>query len=149
MHAIVEMAKQSAADPMIQAIAAKLAAQPDPVKAIFDFAYNNAAYKKDLPDIQGLRYARNSVKNQKANCTGYSILISSLLQNLKVPHRFKVVAYNRGSQKEHIYVVTDSGVILDPVIGQRQDDTDNLTNRPPGSFNKEVPYLWAYYYNIK
>lgn len=147
MHYIQRMARESASDPAIKKIASELAQQPNPVEAVFRYVYNNVAYLKDEADKQQLRWARRSLNENKGNCTAYSILISALLQNMNIPHRFKVVAYERGSQKEHIYVQTNDGIVLDPVIGQQQDNTDTLYNRDGGHFNTEIKYLTAYYYN--
>jgi hypothetical protein len=68
-----------------------------------------------------------------------------MLINLDIPFKYKVISILDTSDPNfewhHIYTVTLSGVVLDPVLGHIQDGTDTRENRPKkGFFNKEGYY---------
>jgi hypothetical protein len=103
--------------------------------AIFEYAYNLADYSPTPTDRQQLRTVNNIIKTKKANCTGYSTIICSVLKNLKIPHNLKFTNYGKGF--EHVYVECNN-VALDCVNGQTE------TKKPlKGKFNSEIPYLSA------
>lgn len=131
-----KIAQDNANGPTIQQIAEELSREKDPVQAVFRYAYDNVAYRLDPPSTQRLRTAMRSLKEQYGNCVDYTILISALLQNMGIRHKMRMASYVGSDTWEHIYVVVD-GRVLDPVLGQRQDNTDTLHNRNGGYFNKE------------
>lgn len=142
MFYLRKIARLSASHPLIIKQAQKLSKAKDQLKAVFDFAYNNVLYKPDPLDVQELRFAHRSLREKRGNCTDYAILISALLQNLGIRHKFRVVAFEKDNGFEHIYIIANDGVPLDPVIGHKQDGTDSFSNRPlKGSFHKEIGYL--------
>jgi predicted Zn-ribbon and HTH transcriptional regulator len=145
--------------------------QPDRIKAVFDFAYDKIVYRPDgaeckackweglisellnknscpncrsekINSKQQLRTIENILRENEGNCTHYATIIGSLLILLDVPFFYRVVNLNRGSGLyEHIYIVTKSGIKLDPVIGQKQNGKETKESRPEnGKYNKEVKY---------
>lgn len=139
MKWLKKIAFQSSHHPQIIQIAERLSKQKDPVKAVFDYAYDNVLYQADPDNIQRLRYAHRTLSDKAGNCTDYSILISALLQAMNIPHKFRIAMFEPGIGFEHIYVITNDGKVLDPVIGQAQDGTDTWVNRPgKGSFDTEL-----------
>lgn len=102
-----------------------------------------ACQSSNLKLKQQLRTIDNILRDHKGNCTHYAILIGGMLINMKIGFKDRVVGYDKPNKYDHIYVVTDSGIILDPVQGQKQDGTDTKFNRPvKGKFNKEVKYRY-------
>ncbi len=147
---IKKIALLSSEDSRIKEIAASLCKQPySAEKAIFDYARSRVVFRDDPKGIQQIRTAVNSLREGVGNCVDYCVLISSLLINCGIPHKVRFVWYkspvwyeNFGRRKnwKHIYIVTENGIILDPVLNQRQDGTDTFTNREQGMFNKEKRY---------
>lgn len=91
---------------------------------IFNFLYNHVQYKKDNPLREQLRTPIRTWKDRRngVDCDCYSIFISSVLTNLKIPHSFRMAAY--GGDWQHVYVVAGD-FIIDPVVSR---------------FNYETPY---------
>lgn len=91
---------------------------------IFNFIYNHIQYKKDNPMREQLRTPIRTWKDRRSgvDCDCYSIFISSILTNLKIPHAFRMAAY--GGDWQHVYVVAGD-YIIDPVVSR---------------FNYETPY---------
>lgn len=113
--------------------------QNEKEKFIFDSVYDLAVFRTTPSDRQQLRSAANIIRNKKANCTGYTTLIGSILENLKIPYTLRLVDTD-GRGFNHIYVKTNNNV-LDCIISQKQDDTEVFGNRIEGLFNYEVNYL--------
>lgn len=145
---IKNFSKITAKHPKIVELASQLEDHPEREKAIFDYLYDNIVYRADDEGFQQIRFGDRALRDGVGNCVDYTVLLSAVLRNWKVPHKLRVVSYGRPSAKEHIYVVTDKGVVMDAVIGQRQDDSDTKYNRPPASFNEELPYTSKYDYYI-
>lgn len=138
-----EIAEQASTDPQIVQLARQLSNNSRPEKAVFDYVYKNVAYKLDPVDVQRLRTPMRTLREQKGNCVDYAILISSLLQAMGIPHKMRMVSMSGWDNFDHIYIVTagQNELVLDPVIGQQQNDKDTLSNRSPGQFNKEVNFI--------
>ena len=96
MRHIERIAAEGAKHPKIKAISRRIASEPDPVRAAFDFAYNAAVYVPDPIDFQDIRYPQRTIRDGIGNCVDYSVLISSILRNVGIPHRFRVAAYHHG-----------------------------------------------------
>jgi len=131
-------------DPFILLISDKVQSIQDPReqdrfvhKSIYDMALFEASPK----DRQRLCEIPNMVRNRRANCVGYSTMISSVFLNLKRPHDFDLVnTKNEGFN--HVYVTTPYSVI-DCCLGQKQDGSDTFFNRlPNGMFDEEVEYYY-------
>ena len=96
---------------------------------IWFFVYGNVAYKKDADGLEQIRSPRRTWRDRKTgvDCDCYSTFISSILTNLKIPHKLRITKY-RQDHFQHIYpIVPDDGrmIILDCVTDQ---------------FDYEVPY---------
>lgn len=107
-------------------------------KFIFDLVYNIAVFKPSPQDRQQLRTVENILRTQTANCTGYTTFIASILENLKIPYKLRLVDTD-GNGFSHIYIVTNNSV-MDCILGQKQDGTQTFENRPNGMFNFESDY---------
>ena len=129
-------------DPQIYRLAQKFLQEKDPVKSAFDYAYKNIAYVPDPTDTQQLRTVGNMLRLQMGNCVDYVIFLSSVLRAMSVDHYFRRIGYDFPKRFAHIYVVTKDGIVLDPVITQKQDGSDTLHNRPEPMYNTEVSYAY-------
>jgi hypothetical protein len=137
---MMKVVKKATKDPYLKYIAEKLTTDPQKLKKIFRFAFHSAKYQPDDPDLQTIRTPKRTLRDGQANCVDYSVLTSSLLSILKIPHSFRVVSFDGTDNFSHIYTVTDNGYILDCVIGQDQLGNEHLKTKRRGHFNKEVPY---------
>ncbi len=76
-------------------------------RKIWDFAYNHHKYKLDNAGVEELRTPRRSWEDRRTgiDCDDFSILVSSILTNLNIPHKLRMAKYNGKSYFQHIYVV--------------------------------------------
>ena len=142
-----KLAKKGANEPIIQELAYKCSLSIDPIECVFKTAYNAAvavSYKNQV-----LRSSTRTLADQKATCANYSTLVSSLLLALEQPvkHYFRLVDTGQPDINgdtggfSHVYVVTETGKVLDPTLGQPTGNTATFFNRPRnGHYNKEVIY---------
>ncbi|MEM1134231.1 MAG: transglutaminase-like domain-containing protein [Bacteroidota bacterium] len=105
------------------------------LKNIWEFSYHYIQYAPDKEGIEQIRRPLRTWKDRKSgvDCDCYTILISSILTNLQIPHSYRMTKYDADWQ--HVYVVV-------PKAG------GNLTNRNEyfvidpvvDAFNDEVPF---------
>ena len=99
---------------------------------IWNFLKNKIKYVADQ-EYQIVRLPSALLKTKEGDCKSYSVFTSAILQCLGIPHHYMMTSYNKANPTpSHIYVMTDSGIIIDAVWH---------------SFNSEKPY--AYVYKIK
>ena len=96
---------------------------------IWEFLYNHIQYKLDEQGLEQLRRPARSWADRESgiDCDCFSIFCSSILTNLKIPHKFRITKYD-GPNFQHVYVVVPDGkgeIIIDPVLSK---------------FNYEKPY---------
>lgn len=128
--------------PDVVRIANMVRASSDPLKTLFDQAYDTIVYYPDKIGKQYLRTFWNIFRTHQGNCVTYTELISAVLINLGLDHYYEVISYDLPNVYNHIYVKVNN-TILDPVIGQKQDGTDTRFNRPAqGQFNTETNYKY-------
>ncbi len=81
---------------------------------IWNYLRTNTRYKLDENGLEELRTpSRSLVDGEKGldderfgiDCDDYTILISALLINLKIPHEYRVAAYKTKGKFQHIYPV--------------------------------------------
>jgi hypothetical protein len=96
---------------------------------VWHFVYENVAYKKDDDGLEQIRSPRRTWRDRKTgvDCDCYSTFISSILTNLRIPHKLRITKYKR-DHFQHIYPIVPDGarnIIIDCVTDQ---------------FDYEVPY---------
>ncbi len=76
-------------------------------KNIWEWMRGNTTYHLDTEGIEELRTPLRSLKDKDSgiDCDDYTILISSLLLNLNIPHEFRIAAYKEQGKFQHIYPV--------------------------------------------
>jgi LPXTG-motif cell wall-anchored protein len=135
---IKQLSKDGMKNKTLQKVASILEKSSDPIKGVFDFAYNTAVYFPDPDGRQIIQPVEVTLRDGIANCVDYSVLQSSLLRIMGISHMYRRVSFDRSKDYDHIYIVADKK-ILDPVIGQKQDGTQKRIGRTP-FYNKEVSY---------
>ena len=87
-------------------------------KKIFDYLKNNINYKADGANQQ-VRLPSGLMRTKQGDCKSYSVFTSAVLSNLGIPHKLVYASYDpKDPTPSHIYVMTDSGYIVDAVYGK-------------------------------
>jgi hypothetical protein len=97
--------------------------------AIYSYVSSHVRYVED-GEYQDIRLPRRLFASGQGDCKSIALFIAGCLKNLKIPFHFLYASYNRNVRiPGHVYIVTDSGIIIDPVAGK---------------FNYEAPavYKW-------
>jgi hypothetical protein len=96
---------------------------------IWHFVYGHIAYKKDQEGYEQIRSPARAWHDRKkgVDCDCYSVFISSILTNCKIPHILRITKYHR-DYFQHIYPVV--------VLNEKEIPIDCVTD----GFNYEVPY---------
>ena len=117
----------------------------DDLEKIFNDIFYSTYFVKDPPGVQQIRTGERLLKEGKGNCVDYSVIISTFLLNLGIPHKLRMISTDKNNPNaySHIYVVTDSGIILDVVLGQDQNGNEykkSKTERTP-YFNTQAKFV--------
>jgi hypothetical protein len=87
-------------------------------KKIFDYLKNNINYKADGAN-QAVRLPSGLMRTLQGDCKSYSVFTSAILSNLGIPHKLVYASYDpKDPTPTHIYVMTNSGCIIDAVYGK-------------------------------
>lgn len=84
-------------------------------RAVFDFIIENVNYNEDPDGVQWIRTPARLLHDGEGDCKSMAILSASLLNNLRIPCFFRFVSFSKNNQITHVYTVTESGIIIDPV----------------------------------
>lgn len=87
-------------------------------KKIFDFLKSRVKYRAD--DYRQVIQLPSAILRPGAiaDCKSLSLFTAAILQNLGIPWHFVLASYSDSTIPGHIYVQTDSGVIIDVVWGK-------------------------------
>lgn len=87
-------------------------------KRIFDFLKSRVKYKAD--DYRQVIQLPSAILRPGAiaDCKSLSLFTAAILQNLGIPWHFVLASYSDSTIPGHIYVQTDSGIIIDVVWGK-------------------------------
>lgn len=109
------------------------------LKAVFEFIYKHIQYKMDSPFEEQIRRPARSWADRQSgvDCDCYTVFISSVLTNLRIPHYLRMTAYNKNRGFQHIYVVVPK------TIGASMDKKANYFTVDPvlDSFDAEKPFM--------
>jgi hypothetical protein len=96
----------------------------DTCKAIWEFIFSHIQYKLDKRGLEQLRRPARSwaERTTGVDCDCMSIFASSILTNLKIPHKFRITKYSQDSW-QHVYVIVpikgDSNYcVIDAVVSE-------------------------------
>lgn len=109
------------------------------LKSLFDFIYTHIQYKMDSPYEEQIRRPARSWADRHSgvDCDCYTVFISSVLTNLRIPHYLRMTAYKNQRGYQHIYVVV-------PKKGgaNMNNSSEYFTVDPVmDSFNTEKPFI--------
>ena len=94
----------------------KGATEMDTCRNIFDFLKNDIKYVAD-GSHQKVKLPSALLREKVGDCKSYSLFTGAILSNLGIPWKYVLVSYREDPTPTHIYVVTDSGIIIDAVWG--------------------------------
>jgi hypothetical protein len=94
----------------------KGATEMDTCRNIFDFLKNDVKYVAD-GSHQKVKLPSALLRERVGDCKSYSLFTGAILSNLGIPWKYVLVSYREDPTPTHIYVVTDSGIIIDAVWG--------------------------------
>jgi hypothetical protein len=86
-------------------------------RRIFDFLKNDLTYIADGGE-QVIKLPSALLKYRTGDCKSYALFTAGVLENLRIPYSLVYTSYNANPVPGHVYVVTDSGCIIDAVFGQ-------------------------------
>ena len=93
-------------------------------KAIWEFIYGYVQYKLDKRGLEQLRRPSRSWAERAmgVDCDCMSIFASSILTNLKIPHKFRITKYSQDSW-QHVYVIVPTTgankyCVIDAVVSE-------------------------------
>lgn len=98
-------------------------------RKINDYVVANIDYKEDGIGYQHVKTPARLIHSGFGDCKSIAILVASILTCLRIPCKFRFVCLS-GDEIGHVYVVTDSGINIDPV--------EVICNRR--QFNEVSPY---------
>lgn len=94
----------------------KGASEMQTCKNIFDFLKNQITYKAD-GGHQKVKLPSAFLRERIGDCKSYSIFTYAILYNLGIGCKYVLTSYRDDPTPTHIYVQTDSGIIIDAVWG--------------------------------
>jgi hypothetical protein len=89
----------------------------DTAKKIFDFLKNDITYRADTTH-QKVKLPSALLREKVGDCKSYALFTGAILSNLNIGWKYVLVSYRNDPTPTHIYVVTDSGIIIDAVWGK-------------------------------
>lgn len=102
----------------------------DSCRNIWGFLYNHIQYKLDEKGLEQLRRPARSWQDRTTgiDCDCFSVFVSSILTNLKIPHKFRITKYEQDSF-QHVYVIVP-----------KADGTYHTIDCVLSQFDYEKPY---------
>ena len=96
----------------------------DTCENIWNFLYHHIQYRLDKKGLEQLRRPNRSWAERRSgiDCDCFSIFVSSILTNLKIPHSFRITKYGK-DVFQHVYVIvpqsdTSQYIIIDCVLNR-------------------------------
>lgn len=106
IKAVISVARESASQCREFAPSFERVTVAETTAAIHAFIRRNIKYIEDRPGVQYIKTPARTWSDRFADCKGYSILTSSILSCLGIPHAFRFVTFQKGSKTpKHVYVV--------------------------------------------
>ena len=86
----------------------------DTCRNIFNYLLTSVTYKED-GNHQQIKVPSALMRERQADCKSYALFTAGILQNLGIGWKYCLTSYSSDPTPQHIYVVTDSGIIIDAV----------------------------------
>lgn len=87
----------------------------DTSRNIWNFLKKEIRYKKDRYGRQDIKLPSRFVSDGSGDCKSYSLFTAGILYNLGIPFSIRYTSYSADPTPQHVYVVLDSGIIIDGV----------------------------------
>ena len=84
-------------------------------RKIWDFLKREIKYKRDREGYQDIKLPGRFVAEGTGDCKSYSLFTAAILQNLGIPFKIRYTSYTSDPTPQHVYIITDSGIIIDGV----------------------------------
>lgn len=85
-------------------------------RKIYDYAIKHVRYEEDPDGEQWVKTPARLIADGVGDCKSIAIFCASCLTCLGIPAMFRFVSFIPNSRNvSHVYVVTESGIIIDPV----------------------------------
>lgn len=99
---------------------------------IFNFLKNKITYRADGYH-QKVKLPSALLREKVGDCKSYSVFTYAILSNLGIGCRYVLTSYNSDPTPTHIYVETNSGIIIDAVWGKF-----NSEKKPTYKYRKDM-----------
>lgn len=154
VEAILAVIDQCSAEPFTQALAHDFLkvskSKQDLLQNILTFAFKSTYYEANPQDHQKIRTVSRTLKDGRANCVDYTVLMCSILKAAGIPCTFKIVNYMPGQPFVHIFPCVDNQC-LDIVPQQEQRLGIEAITREPGSIpvlGQTMPFSQHLEFNV-
>ena len=84
-------------------------------KKIFDYVLDHVRYREDGSEEQQIKTPARLLADGVGDCKSMSLFVASCLRCLDIPAVFRYVSFAADNVPTHVYVVTRSGIVIDPV----------------------------------
>jgi len=101
-------------------------------KNVFDYLKTRINYRAD-GFHQKIKLPSALLRERVGDCKSYSLFTYGILTNLGIPCKYVLTSYNNDPTPTHIYVVTNSGIIIDAVWGKF-----NSEKKPTYRYTKDM-----------
>lgn len=81
---------------------------------IFNFLLTKIKYKAD-GQHQQVKLPSALLRTRVGDCKSYALFTAAILTNLNIPYVLVYASYSNSKTPEHVYVMTQNGVIIDAV----------------------------------
>jgi len=92
---------------------------------IWHFLYDHIQYVPDRKGFEELRSPNRLWQDRAGDCDCYAFTISSILTNLEIGHRFRIIRQEGRAGFHHIYVIVPQGrehITIDPVLNRFNEE---------------------------
>lgn len=105
----------------------------------WEFIFQHIQYVQDPKGDEQVRSPRRLIYDGKGDCDCFTVTLSSLLLNQKIPHKLRVSANQVAGEWGHIYIVVPKDGNVDKDLDTRSDYI--VIDPVVHQFNYEAPFL--------
>lgn len=120
---------------------------------IWHFVYEHIQYKRDKDGVEQVRSPRRAwwERSSGVDCDCYTEFISSILFNLKIPHKARITKYPKRPPEiprwQHVYVIVPKDGSIDKEFDERDDYI--TIDCVKDNYDEEQPYLESKDYDMQ
>jgi len=114
----------------------------EPFEILAKHIYECVYFEPDPPKTQVIRTPHAVLRDERANCVDYTVILAAVAKALGLPVTIRIVKFSPDKNFSHVYPIID-GVPVDLVIGQDQTGKEYLQrqNKNFDHFGSEVEYF--------